>query len=415
MAKSTSDRFKTPTVKLQGVFFSPPDAPGFDSFTFPSQSVSCQLPGPKVPPSVRDISKVPLSPPVSPLTATHKDVSTSGLHARSDTVLSFDGPDPPLFEDKGIREEHHEALFPVTEEPRRKAPRKSEPTRSTPAELNASDSGLVSRCLWLYNKDPTQYLADRQAEEQEFREAKRLAKARRLEYEADRAGVVLPGTTQTKRPLARPATTRRTRVEKPFSARRTTRTLGLTSPEEALIYDMNIIPPTPLSNEHVSRPEATQPARPKAPASSEKRTSLKPKKTPLSDFSKLPDFTPPLSTLPRGIRLHDKEFTHNITTKALDLSDDPDKTLLHESELPVASLLRFTCAQYLYNKRQIFQARVEVGRRNRADRARGGKGHVFNKTAAQQACSVDVNRSSKLWIAFNNAGWFDERYFQQYL
>jgi len=81
----------------------------------------------------------------------------------------------------------------------------------------------------------------------------------------------------------------------------------------------------------------------------------------------------------------------------LDLSNDPDRDLLHPSELKVASTLRLTCAMYLTSKRRIFIGRVAALRR----------GKEFRKTDAQQACKIDVNKASKLWAAFDKVGWFN--------
>ena len=89
----------------------------------------------------------------------------------------------------------------------------------------------------------------------------------------------------------------------------------------------------------------------------------------------------------------------------LDLSNDPDRHLLHEAEVNLAATLRLSCATYLCSKRRIFQARIEALR----------IGKEFRKTDAQQACKIDVNKASKLWSAYEKVGWFRKEYFEKYL
>jgi hypothetical protein len=88
----------------------------------------------------------------------------------------------------------------------------------------------------------------------------------------------------------------------------------------------------------------------------------------------------------------------------LDLSNDPDRDLLHEAEVHLASTLRLTCATYLCSKRRIFLEK----------RKSFLAGQDFRKTNAQQACKIDVNKASKLWTAFDKAGWFDAKHFVKY-
>lgn len=119
-----------------------------------------------------------------------------------------------------------------------------------------------------------------------------------------------------------------------------------------------------------------------------------------SDYHSIPDFCPPLSTL-TGPRVLKVDWKGGV----LDLSNDPDRHLLHEAESNVAATLRLTCAVYLCSKRRIFQARLNALRVNKE----------FRKTDAQQACKIDVNKASKLWTAFEKVGWFDPQFMQQYL
>jgi predicted DNA-binding ribbon-helix-helix protein len=89
----------------------------------------------------------------------------------------------------------------------------------------------------------------------------------------------------------------------------------------------------------------------------------------------------------------------------LDLTNDPDRHMLHEAELNLASTLRLVCATYLCSKRRVFEARIEALK----------IGKEFRKTDAQQACKIDVNKASKLWQSFEKVGWFNPEYFRQYL
>jgi len=121
-----------------------------------------------------------------------------------------------------------------------------------------------------------------------------------------------------------------------------------------------------------------------------------------SDYQSLPDFSPPLSTLPKG---NSNALKADWKGQMLDLSTDPDRDMLHEAEVKLAATLRLSCATYLCSKRRIFIARIEALR----------IGKEFRKTDAQQACKIDVNKASKLWSAYDKVGWFKPEYFQKYI
>lgn len=121
------------------------------------------------------------------------------------------------------------------------------------------------------------------------------------------------------------------------------------------------------------------------------------------DYNALPDFAPPTSTLPPG---NPKSLKADWpSNNLLNLSNDPDRHMLHEAELNLAATLRLTCATYLCSKRRIFEARLNALK----------IGKEFRKTDAQQACKIDVNKASKLWTAYDKVGWFNKAYFQQFL
>ena len=120
-----------------------------------------------------------------------------------------------------------------------------------------------------------------------------------------------------------------------------------------------------------------------------------------SEWADIPDRCPPVSSLDQPGK---KLSAHWNNSNSLDLSNDPDRHHLHPQELEVASTLRLKCNQYLASKRRIFAAKVKALQ----------EGKEFNKTSAQNCCSIDVNKASRLWMAFDGVGWFDARYFQQW-
>lgn len=121
------------------------------------------------------------------------------------------------------------------------------------------------------------------------------------------------------------------------------------------------------------------------------------------DYNSLPDYSPPLSTLPKG---NPKSLKADWpSSNLLNLSNDPDRAMLHEAEINLASTLRLSCATYLCSKRRIFEGRLNALRINKE----------FRKTDAQQACKIDVNKASKLWTAYDKVGWFSERHFAPFL
>ena len=141
-------------------------------------------------------------------------------------------------------------------------------------------------------------------------------------------------------------------------------------------------------------------------AEPEKRKRAPPSKhAPLKEDDKLwaslPDYSPPISTLdgkPKALKVTWRGSPN-------DLSSDPDIHAMHPQEVEAAAELKLPAAQYLANKRRIFQAKV----------ASLQAGKTFTKTAAQQACNIDVNKTSKLWEAYDKIGWFDEEHFQKWL
>lgn len=120
-------------------------------------------------------------------------------------------------------------------------------------------------------------------------------------------------------------------------------------------------------------------------------------------YNSIPDYAPPMSTLPSGnphilqVEWRQKSF--------VDLSNDPDRHMLHEAEVQLATSLSLSCAKYLCTKRRIFQARFEALI----------AGREFRKTDSQKACKIDTNKASKICGAFEKVGWFDKKHFLQYI
>ncbi|GAB1312448.1 hypothetical protein MFIFM68171_02658 [Madurella fahalii] len=119
------------------------------------------------------------------------------------------------------------------------------------------------------------------------------------------------------------------------------------------------------------------------------------------DFEALEDLSPPVSSLPARPNSLKVDWKGN----ALDLSNDPNRNLLHPDELTLASNLRLDCATYLTSKRRIFLRRLECAKINKE----------FRKTDAQQACKIDVNKASKLWQAYERVGWLDLGWMREHL
>jgi hypothetical protein len=142
-----------------------------------------------------------------------------------------------------------------------------------------------------------------------------------------------------------------------------------------------------------SRKPAKPTAEPKAPRMATTRED--------KDFTELPDYAPPISSLPN------KPNSLKVDWKGapVDLRNDPHRHLLHDDEALLAGNLRLDCATYLTSKRRIFIARIEAMKIPKE----------FRKTDAQQACKIDVNKASKLWSAYEKVGWLDAKWFTKYL
>ncbi|CAI4824357.1 CDA_G0052180.mRNA.1.CDS.1 [Saccharomyces cerevisiae] len=127
-----------------------------------------------------------------------------------------------------------------------------------------------------------------------------------------------------------------------------------------------------------------------------------PKYIPSMSWEKLPDYSPPLHTLPNS---NNKVLKVEWKGSPMDLNHDPLKQHLHPAELVLAQILRLPCDLYLDSKRRFFLEKVH----------RFKKGLPFRRTDAQKACRIDVNKASRLFAAFEKIGWLQDKHFEKYL
>jgi len=120
------------------------------------------------------------------------------------------------------------------------------------------------------------------------------------------------------------------------------------------------------------------------------------------------DTCPDVASLDRGVK-----FSASWSGKPLNLDNDPDRRLLHDEEIKLASKLALSCARYLYLKRRFFAGRLDFARRNQ----------LYNINAAQQQCKgqdvygvvgADVNKTSSMWKAFSSVGWLEASHMQRF-
>lgn len=157
----------------------------------------------------------------------------------------------------------------------------------------------------------------------------------------------------------------------------------------------------PVATARVRKTVKKQVDRSGTPEVKHRRTAVKKTKA-LFHYNDIPDFAPSVDTIPS-----EKVFRVTWAGQPLDLSNDPDRHLLHPAELLLASKLRFPCDQYLKTKRRVF-----VGRVNNLVKYPKKQ---FCKTDAQQVGGVDVNKLSQLWEAYNSIDWFKGSHFDAHV
>ncbi|KAI9277839.1 hypothetical protein BY458DRAFT_532438 [Sporodiniella umbellata] len=109
------------------------------------------------------------------------------------------------------------------------------------------------------------------------------------------------------------------------------------------------------------------------------------------------DFYPP-QWAPRQDRLDSIPIKVSWKGAPMAIHQHPMYSRLHPVEASMASVLRLSPIQYLRCKRTLILA------------ARTLKYQTipFTKSVAQKLCRVDVNKTSALWTAYGQLGWFEE-------
>ncbi|KAA6409671.1 MAG: hypothetical protein FRX48_06283 [Lasallia pustulata] len=382
---------------------SPPEAKPFDTFSPISSPAKLQVsnsrssftPANTLPP-ISDCRspginamKVLPSPPVSPWPSEGKEEDGRSNKGEDNSDKVYATPDPVLYpsSDAGTEIASHEPLFPiepsladaedlVTQHMASRVTQFNRPIHQPTREeylLALSCVPIVGRG---YNRNPGAWLKRQRDEiEEQYSQTKRIC------------GAPASKRSPTNIKIA-PAPSQR-------QPKKLVRTISATGPTVPSIR-VKRAPKQSPKERLLESPRVGRSATPEMRVTGMKR----PEDT---DYNALPDFAPPTSTLPKGnAKILKADWG---STNPLNLSNDPDRHMLHESEIHLASTLRLSCATYLCSKRRIFEARLRAL----------NIGKEFRKTDAQQACKIDVNKASKLWTAYDKVGWFNKHYFEQYL
>lgn len=373
-------------------------------------------------PSISELLQEPISPSASPQVATRSDGHPASLGSpmmpapmtkttsgNTYTGNSYRSADPPLFPATGIVEDHT-PLFPssdrsasthinlttrITPHQRKRTPVQS--FARHPLEPPSTGQGAWS----LARINPDQYHQDRRAEYQLH-----LATSQK-KLQSNTANGPSQGSPRGPRDSMDPEKTpviglKRSRVAR-GEGQEGTRTGTRSTPREALVDSFEEDAPVakkPKSTKRAATP-AQQPAK-----------RLKPSpEMPDTAYTLYADYTPEISTL-NNSNVHFSFPPWN--GRPMNLDNDPDRDLLHEKEIKLATKLALTCARYLYLKRRFYAGRLDYARRNQ----------TYNINAAQQTCKgadthgvvgADVNKTSSMWKAFNSVGWLDPAHMQSHL
>ncbi|QIX01864.1 hypothetical protein AMS68_007381 [Peltaster fructicola] len=333
------------------------------------------------------------SPPASPVQGWSDSDKLPPLHSPDDAVAHT--PLPPITDRQLFSDPHAESqtpLFPTSQSPVEDrtdslspAGRQDSPVLSKPilAKPTLSKPSFVS----IYNIFPQFQSADR-----EFFRRYRLNRLKELQQ--------IPGW--------RPAAERTTPVTHPNKhANAAQRPFKVTKPREQTKTKSVPAKPKVPRVSTVASPVAKTIKTPKrerqtASAEPQARKRAPPSKLVVVDnWLEIADYSPPTQTLDsmsNRLRVHWKGVPNDLRT-------DPEIRHLHPQEVEIAQELKLPANQYLANKRRIFEARLKSIRERKN----------FTKTAAQQACNIDVNKTSQLYEAYEKVGWFDESNFKQWL
>ncbi|CAJ2503628.1 Uu.00g110220.m01.CDS01 [Anthostomella pinea] len=360
---------------------SPPEPPQLDSFSQSGTANSMghtvsdmrRVPGPVVP---------PLSPPISPATTTDDhalSVASSSVIPMRDPILypaqgiEYSPAQQPLFVwDESVEAQavvdHHVVARPAELFQEATPPKREEYELVLHFRSEVMKKFSENPKSWL-QRERAQLLADRRAGASRNKLSKLQpilpAKPQQIRKEAQRP-----------RPTKAPMVTKQAKA-KPTGPRA-----------------IRSRPPQATASREPAKRKASE-----TPDPSSRRAAATTRAD--EDFNALHDFCPPTDSLPN------KPNSLKVVWKGqpVDLDKDPHRNLLHADELAVACNLRLTCAQYLASKRRIFIRRLESLR----------NGKEFRRTDAQQACKIDVNKASQLWVAFDKVGWFDKTWVERYI
>lgn len=360
---------------------SPPEPPRFDSF---SQRRDSNSMGPKVSDVRRMGPNPPLSPPISPASKT-VDHPVAAMSPSSSPVQ-----DPILYPSQDAANSPQQRPLFGQDEPTDIRRIVDDHVNSRPAHLFKEAAPpkqeeyelflyFSSQVLKLYAKDPKAWL---KRERQQLL-SDRKAGARNLQFKLQ-PKPILPAKPQQVRKETQRAKTKPAKVVKTAQSQHS-------APRPIRSY------PAPGSGQ---APRQTPKRLPSETADPSPRRAVAPNRED-KDFESQPNFCPPIDSLQgkaNGLKVDWKGTP-------IDLSNDPHRELLHPAEVSLAANLRLDCATYLTSKRRMFVRRkecLEVGKE-------------FRKTDAQQACKIDVNKASKLWVAFDKVGWLDKAWMGPHL
>lgn len=355
---------------------SPPEQAPLDSFRQVSEHFQPFSMQPPTRPKQADPQQPP-SPPISPWTKADNHVNATTISPGvKDPILYPEAPaspSSPLFDARKLSPaEVHNAVFEhIASRGTASLPHHVAPPKPQDYEYFLC---FTENVFPLYQRNPRAWL---RRNREQLREDAKARAGRGSGYRKHSHPVI-----QAKPLMARPSNTIIAKATVPKHNSPHRNTTKVTKPSTG---------PRPV------RAQTTKAAR-RISSTPEPRSRLVPPNREDKDFSSIPDYCPPLSSLP------DKSNLMRVDWKGapLDLSKDPNKHLLHPDELQLAAGLRLDCATYLTSKRRIFEARLDYYH----------KGKEFRKTHAQQACKIDVNKASKLHTAYERAGWFEKRWMQ---